>query len=326
VSLGIACVLAFRHLAHYARRRPFSQDLGDIVATATVMRSSEVALVINREPARAAAHTARLRPKPRFKALQRRLGHKMLSRARRTWPGKDEGKLDALHSVSVPASDTNQGTSKWDRLLAANASDLWSMLAKRSFDLLVASGLLIISAPVLLAIVIIVRSDGGPAFYIQERVGRAGRRFSCYKFRTMAVDAEMRLARLLIENPRARAEWIATQKLKDDPRITGVGHWLRRTSIDELPQLLNVLRGDMSLVGPRPIPTPELAYYGPKIVDYVQERPGITGLWQVSGRNNLSYQARIELNSRYVKNRTLSGDIKILAKTISVVFTGRGAY
>ena len=247
-----------------------------------------------------------------------------------------ESKLQRDHQFEadiVPAIGAAAGG--WKELTASERqADLradsirhfWSGCAKRAFDLVVASVLLVLNAPLFLVVSIIVRSDGGPAFFSQERVGRDGRRFACYKFRTMVVDAEGRLDRLLAENPEARAEWNATQKFKNDPRVTRWGLWLRRTSIDELPQLLNVIMGDMSLVGPRPIPTPELAHYGPEILVYIRERPGITGLWQVNGRNNLDYQARIALNSRYVMHRTLYGDIKILAKTAWIVLGGKGAY
>jgi exopolysaccharide production protein ExoY len=235
---------------------------------------------------------------------------------------------DIVQAIGAAAWTWNERAAS-DRtadLRVGSLGHFWSRCAKRSFDVIVASVLVVVCAPLFLVITIILLSDGGPPFFSQERVGRGGRRFGCYKFRTMVVDAEDRLARLLAEDPAARAEWNATQKLKNDPRVTGWGRWLRRTSIDELPQLLNVIAGHMSLVGPRPIPTPELAQYGPEISVYIRERPGITGLWQVSGRNDLDYRARVALNSRYVMHRTFYGDVKILGKTALIVLGCRGAY
>jgi lipopolysaccharide/colanic/teichoic acid biosynthesis glycosyltransferase len=201
----------------------------------------------------------------------------------------------------------------------------WSQAAKRGMDLAGASALILLTAPLLAAVALLVRLDGGRALFRHERIGRGGRPFVCYKFRTMVVDAEARLARLLTENPRARAEWLADQKLRDDPRVTPIGRWLRRTSMDELPQLLNVLRGDMSLVGPRPVVRDELARYGAEIPHYLRERPGLTGLWQVSGRNDLTYEDRVRLDGWYLRNKTLVGDLKILVRTCWIVVHGRGA-
>jgi exopolysaccharide production protein ExoY len=201
----------------------------------------------------------------------------------------------------------------------------WSRAAKRGMDVAVASALILLSTPFLAAVALLVSLDGGPVLFRHERIGRGGRPFVCYKFRTMVVDAEASLARLLTENPCAQAEWLASQKLRDDPRVTRIGRWLRRTSLDELPQLLNVLRGDMSLVGPRPVVRDELARYGAEIPHYLRERPGLTGLWQVSGRNDLTYDDRVRLDGWYLRNKTLVGDLKILVRTCWIVIHGRGA-
>jgi undecaprenyl-phosphate galactose phosphotransferase len=150
--------------------------------------------------------------------------------------------------------------------------------------------------------------------------------FPCYKFRTMHVDAEQQLRDLLASDPAARAEWEREFKLRNDPRITRIGHFLRRTSLDELPQLFNVIRGEMSLVGPRPIIQAELARYGDDVDYFLMVRPGMTGLWQVSGRNDVDYDTRVYLDTWYVKNWSLWYDIAILFKTVRVVFARKGAY
>jgi len=186
--------------------------------------------------------------------------------------------------------------------------------------------LLAAASPALLAITLLVWQAGGsPIFFGHWRVGRDGRLFRCLKFRTMRVDAEQALARLLATDPAARAEWQRDQKLAHDPRITPIGRILRKTSLDELPQLLNVLRGDMCFVGPRPVTPAELMRYGAVRWHYVSVTPGITGLWQVSGRNRTTYDERVALDKHYVETRSLWGDLRILARTVRVVLTGHGA-
>jgi lipopolysaccharide/colanic/teichoic acid biosynthesis glycosyltransferase len=167
--------------------------------------------------------------------------------------------------------------------------------------------------------------DGGPATFEHYRVGYGGRLFRCIKFRTMRQDAERALCEVLERNPALRTEWQRDHKLTNDPRVTRLGRWLRRSSLDELPQLLNVLRGEMALVGPRPITVPELRRYGGARWDYLSVLPGMTGLWQVSGRNWTGYQRRIELDQFYVRNRSTWLDFKILARTVVVVVTRDGA-
>lgn len=186
--------------------------------------------------------------------------------------------------------------------------------------------LLILLSPLCLMVVgIIVWIDSSPILFAHYRVGRDGRLFPCLKFRTMYVDAERMLAELLLNDPAARTEWLRDQKLSNDPRITPIGHFLRKTSLDELPQLLNVLRGEMNLVGPRPITVSELTRYGGDRWHYLCVRPGMTGMWQVSGRNRTTYAERVALDRWYVEKRTLLLDMKILVKTVRVVLLRDGA-
>jgi exopolysaccharide production protein ExoY len=185
--------------------------------------------------------------------------------------------------------------------------------------------LMVILSPVLLVIAWLIRRDGSPATFQHYRVGCGGRLFRCIKFRTMRPDAERALRELLARDPALRAEWERDQKLAHDPRVTPLGRWLRRSSLDELPQLVNVLRGEMALVGPRPVTVPELRRYGPVRWKYLSVPPGMTGLWQVSGRNWISYEQRVELDQFYVRNRSAWLDCKILARTVLVVLTRHGA-
>lgn len=171
-----------------------------------------------------------------------------------------------------------------------------------------------------------IRRDGGPALYHQVRVGLHGKPFKCWKLRSMVANADEVLKILLANDPVARKEWETDFKLKNDPRITKLGHFIRKTSIDELPQLFNVLRGEMSLVGPRPIVQKELEYYGKHKDDYLAAKPGLTGLWQVSGRNDTSYAYRVYLDSWYVTHWSLWTDIVIIFKTIGILMSRKGAY
>lgn len=180
-------------------------------------------------------------------------------------------------------------------------------------------------SPLMLLLACVIRRDGGPATFEHYRVGCGGRLFRCFKFRTMRQDAECALRDLLERNPALLAEWSRDQKLAYDPRVTPFGRWLRRSSLDELPQLVNVLRGEMALVGPRPVTVPELRRYGAARWHYLSVPPGITGLWQVSGRKRACYERRVELDQLYVENRSAWLDCKILAKTVVVVLTGEGA-
>jgi len=168
--------------------------------------------------------------------------------------------------------------------------------------------------------------DGGPIVFAHRRIGREGRHFYCLKFRSMAVDAEARLQQLLSSDPAARVEWEADHKLRNDPRVTKLGAFLRKTSLDELPQLFNVLRGEMSLVGPRPIVDGEVSKYGRHFLEYCAVKPGITGLWQVSGRNDTTYRARVAMDCVYAKRRNVVLDAYIIAATVPAVLARRGSY
>jgi Undecaprenyl-phosphate galactose phosphotransferase WbaP len=183
----------------------------------------------------------------------------------------------------------------------------------------------IILAFLILAILIKLDSPG-PVFYRQMRIGRFGRKFPVYKFRSMVQNADQVLQDYLDKSPELKAEWLATHKLKQDPRVTRLGGLLRKLSLDELPQLWNIIIGDMSLVGPRPIVDAEVEKYGKCFDLYIQVRPGLTGLWQVSGRNNTTYEYRVELDEYYVRNRSLKLDLQILLKTALVVLKKDGAY
>lgn len=212
-------------------------------------------------------------------------------------------------------------------LVRQNLLDPRRMFLKRCIDILLTTLGGIVAFPLLLVLGVAVKLDSpGPALFNHRRIGRNGKHFNVYKFRTMAVDGDAILERHLAENPEARAEWDATRKLKNDPRVTRVGRFLRKTSLDELPQLLNVVTGDMSLVGPRPIVDAEIEKYGAAYELYTRVRPGITGLWQVSGRNNTTYEDRVWLDRHYVCNWSVWFDLLILARTIPEVLHCSGAY
>jgi Undecaprenyl-phosphate galactose phosphotransferase WbaP len=186
---------------------------------------------------------------------------------------------------------------------------------------------LILSSPLLLWIVVLVKiSSPGPVLYGQERIGRNGRRFITYKFRSMVIDAEERLKGLLARDGNALKEWEQTQKLKKDPRITAIGRFLRKTSLDEIPQCINILKGEMSLIGPRPIVEEEIKKYGEDFQRIFSVKPGLTGLWQVSGRSDTAYSRRVSLDTYYLQSWSVWLDLWILYKTIGVVLKGKGAY
>jgi exopolysaccharide production protein ExoY len=197
---------------------------------------------------------------------------------------------------------------------------------KRVLDVMGASAFLLVFLPLLLGVMaLMLILQGRPLFYGHARVGKDGRPFRCFKFRTMAKDGDRALASHLAQNPVARREWETTRKLRDDPRVTPIGRTLRKLSVDELPQFINVLRGEMSLVGPRPIVEAESRHYGPHFDVYCSVRPGITGLWQVSGRSNTSYERRVRLDVDYVDSWSLGKDIVILARTVPAVLSSDGS-
>jgi len=197
---------------------------------------------------------------------------------------------------------------------------------KRLLDVTGSIVLTLVFSPLILAILVLMRRSGGGVIYKHRRVGRDGKMFECLKFRTMVPNADQVLRDLLERDPALKAEWLRDHKLRNDPRITRLGRFLRRTSLDELPQIWNVLRGEMSLVGPRPVIREELLRYGRNVGAYLAAKPGITGLWQVTGRNNIDYRRRVVLDTYYVRNQNLFLDLYILFKTTGVVLGGSGAY
>lgn len=198
--------------------------------------------------------------------------------------------------------------------------------SKRFFDTAFAAMALVFFAPFMLLVAgIILVTEGRPIFFAQERIGHGGKVFRCLKFRTMVCDADVQLRKLLASDPEARAEWEETRKLTNDPRISAIGHILRKSSLDELPQFLNVLRGEMSVVGPRPIVAEEAEKYREHFIDYKAVRPGITGSWQVSGRSDTTYAERVAMDVDYVANRSFWLDVKITVQTVTAVLFQTGA-
>lgn len=198
---------------------------------------------------------------------------------------------------------------------------------KRILDIVCALALGVLAIPFIVLVGgVILLTSGRPVFYGHMRVGRGRRPIRIWKFRTMVVNADEILAGYLRRNPERAREWQSTHKLKVDPRVTWIGRLLRRTSLDELPQLWHVLRGEMSMVGPRPIVEAEVPKYGPTFQLYTHVKPGLTGLWQVSGRSDTSYRRRAELDSEYIRDWTPATDLRVLARTVRAVIVGKGAY
>ncbi len=202
---------------------------------------------------------------------------------------------------------------------------LWSML-KRTVDIAGALVGFVVFLPAFILLMILIPLDGGPALYAQTRIGKNGKAFKCWKFRSMVPSADNVLQKILATNESLQEEWRETRKLAQDPRITKLGDFIRKTSLDEIPQFYNILRGEMSLIGPRPVTRAEMHHYGVHAKTYQNVKPGLTGLWQVKGRNKLSYQKRVNLDVYYIRNWSLWLDIAIVLKTIYVVCTRRGAY
>lgn len=227
----------------------------------------------------------------------------------------DSTDMSFIFSHEVMIFRVQQNLAKWS-----------SRLIKRVFDIAGSLAIIAMLSPILFYISRKVKKDGGPAIYGHERIGKGGKPFKCLKFRSMVINSKEVLEHLLDNDPEAKKEWEATFKLKNDPRITKIGKFLRRTSLDELPQLFNVLKGEMSLVGPRPIITAELERYNDEVDYYLLSKPGMTGLWQVSGRSDVDYETRVYLDAWYVKNWSMWNDIAILFKTIAVVLRKDGAY
>lgn len=220
-----------------------------------------------------------------------------------------------VNSPAAPRAATHAPTRGLDAHLA------WEF-GQRLLGLMI----LIFILPVLLltALAVMVQ-DGGPVLFKHRRIGARGQPFYCFKFRSMRIDAEARLAELLSRDAAARAEWERDQKLHRDPRVTPVGDFLRRTSLDELPQLINLVRGEMNLVGPRPIVESEVVRYGPRFEHYQAVKPGITGLWQVSGRSGVGYRRRVAMDTLYAKHRSVGLDLWIIVRTVPAVLLKQGA-
>ena len=197
---------------------------------------------------------------------------------------------------------------------------------KRAIDVIGSLTGIVLLSPLILSIGLIAWVSSGSPFYRHRRVGLGGRCFDCMKFRTMVPNADKVLHDLLDGNRELKEEWLRDHKLRNDPRVTNLGKFLRKTSLDELPQLWNVLRGEMSLVGPRPVVPDELRRYGNKVETFLSAKPGITGLWQVSGRNDTDYRRRVALDVCYVHSRSTIVDVYIIIKTLPAVFARSGAY
>lgn len=200
--------------------------------------------------------------------------------------------------------------------------------AKRIFDILFSLGAILFFLPLGLIIALLIKGTSpGPIFYSCKRVGKDGQPIYCWKFRTMCQDADKKLQEILQQNPQLKQEWDTYYKLKDDPRVSGIGKILRKTSLDELPQFWNVLMGDLSVVGPRPVTEEEIQkYFGEKASKILSVRPGLTGIWQTSGRSLLTFEERIRLEESYIEMQSLIFDLKIICKTIPMIFISRGAF
>jgi len=244
------------------------------------------------------------------------------------WGATDISVIPAMRGVPLYGTDMAHFFSHEVALLRVrNNLRRWpARLTKRLFDTSMAALLLVILAPLMLLIAAALKAEGGRVLFSHMRVGKKGKQFKCYKFRSMIPNADQALKSLLSNNPHLQDEWNREHKLKSDPRISKLGAFLRQSSLDELPQLLNVLKSEMSLVGPRPIVAEELDKYGLEKTYYLMVRPGMTGLWQVSGRNAVDYETRVYLDAWYVKNWSLWYDLAILAKTFKAVLLRRGAY
>ncbi len=233
--------------------------------------------------------------------------------------------MDTTNSLLCPdVRDTEETGFKriWAPCLVGGRIPLW----KRVMDFVIATSALIVLAPLLLAVALCIAIEGGAPVFAHRRLGQGGHPFYCLKFRTMFPDAQARLETHLASDPAARREWESTHKLRRDPRVTRLGAFLRASSIDELPQFINVVRGEMSIVGPRPIVESETRFYGRRFAVYCQARPGITGLWQVSGRSDLTYRRRVALDLAYIRDRSFSRDVSIVLRTIPAILMSKGSY
>ncbi|MBZ9892211.1 sugar transferase [Mesorhizobium sp. BR1-1-3] len=224
----------------------------------------------------------------------------------------------------LPASDNNGAgavlTDLSPALSLGTTNPPVGGLLKRIMDLVVAFTALMVAAPVMIVVALLIRmTAGGPAVFSHSRIGFGGKPFDCYKFRSMVTNSDEVLKSFLDSNPQVRLEWEETRKIRNDPRVTVLGWMLRKSSLDELPQLFNIIRGDMSCVGPRPIVKDELKCYGDHLGEYLRAKPGLTGLWQVNGRSSMDYANRVKLDCQYVRNWSVWLDIVILFRTVFAV-------
>lgn len=240
---------------------------------------------------------------------------------------REQGEVPGCdHATAQPASAAKTPRSHPHSWLDREHLPIHGWRGKRALDIFGVLILSVVFAPVILAVTAWLTATGGPVLFRHTRIGQGGKNFTCYKFRTMVANASEVLEELFERQPDLRAEWILHHKLKDDPRVTTIGKLLRSTSLDELPQLWNVLKGDMSLVGPRPIVQEEIFKYGRAIRHYLAVRPGLTGLWQVSGRNDVDYDRRVVMDRIYAMRSCFLLDVRILLRTVLVVTGRRGAY
>lgn len=244
-------------------------------------------------------------------------------------PSVHDGPVIDLTDESVVLDLTDGSVLEQPRTRSVGGGHPGRSSVKRLLDVAIAGAVVVAAAPVMAALAVAVKvTSRGPVLFKQTRVGLHGEHFECFKFRTMVRNADAKLEEVLSNNPELAAEFEVDFKLRKDPRITRIGSMLRKTSLDELPQLFNVLQGDMSLVGPRPLVPDETVRYGAAIHTVLQTRPGLTGLWQVSGRNDLPYNVRVALDSSYVTDWGVADDLRIIARTVPVVLApfGNGAY
>ncbi len=228
--------------------------------------------------------------------------------------------------VALEAGYGRESASNTARLSDESDDQAYAYI-KRAFDIAFAATFIVVALPFLILLAIVLQIDSpGSAFFVQQRIGRHGKPFKCFKFRTMHVDADRLLREILAQSAEARAEWEADHKLRCDPRVSRFGKIVRKLSLDELPQLINILRGEMSVVGPRPIIQAEIPKYGSFFADYCAVKPGLTGLWQVSGRNDVSYDQRVQLDVEYRRRASTLLDLTIIAKTVPAVVFARGSY
>lgn len=231
--------------------------------------------------------------------------------------------VDMVMKTASPVGNAKMPDDSYIAVRNSNANQLMV----RTCDIILSLSALLFLLPIFVVVAVLIKiQDGGPIFYAQTRIGRNAREFKCYKFRSMHVRSADILAHILTTDPEARAEWEADHKLKNDPRITPLGRFLRKTSLDELPQLWNVLRQDMSLVGPRPIVRDEISKYGRSFRNYTSVLPGITGAWQVSGRNDVDYRRRVALDRLFSRRVTFANYMSIIVRTVPAVLAQRGSY